>query len=193
MMCVRWVALFAALSASLACAQVVEYDFDDGDITAWEPVKGEWVAQDGAYVQRDVSDPGYRFSLAPDAWHEGVIEADATPLQVNRNHNVGATFGLVVKYRDAEHWYAVRFGSYGGVNLRIVAEDSEVISVGSLRPEPGVTRHAKVILRGGYLAIILDGGVMGIFRDPFAGEAGRPGLFTETECAFDNARIERLK
>ncbi len=34
---------------------------------------------------------------------------------------------------------------------------------------------------------------MGIFRDPFEGEAGRPGLFTETECAFDNVRIERIE
>jgi hypothetical protein len=157
--------LLAALSASAACAQVVEYDFDDGDIAAWEPVKGEWVARDGAYVQRDVSDPSYRYSLAPDAWREGVIEADATPLQVNHISNVGASFGLVVKYRDAEHWYAARFGSYGGVSF----------------------------LRNGYLAVVLDGGVMGIFRDPFEGEAGRPGLFTETECAFDNVRIERIE
>ena len=193
MMCVRWIALFAALSASLACAQVVEYDFDDGDIAAWEPVEGEWVARDGAYVQHDVSDPGYRYSLAPDAWSQGVIEVDATPLQVNHISNVGASFGLVVKYRDAEHWYAARFGSYGGVSLRVVAEASEVIKIGSLQPQPGVTHHAKVILRNGYLAVILDGGVMGIFRDPFEGEADRPGLFTETECAFDNVRIERLK
>ena len=193
MMCVRWAALFAALSASLACAQVVEYDFDDGDIAAWESVKGEWVARDGAYVQRDVSDPSYRYSLAPDAWSEGVIEIDATPLQVNHISNVGASFGLVVKYLDAERWCAVRFGSYGGVSLRIMAEDSEVIKLGSLLPQPDVTYHPKVILRGGYLAVVFDGGVMGIFRDPFAGEAGRPGLFTETECAFDNVRIERLK
>lgn len=193
MMWVRWVALFTTLIASVACAQVVEYDFDDGDIAAREPVKGEWVARDGAYLQRDVSDPSYRYSLAPDAWSEGVIEAGVTPLQVNHISNVGASFGLVVKYRDAEHWYAVRFGSYGGVSLRIVAEDNEVIKLGSLQPQPGATRHPKVILRNGYLAIVLDGGVMGIFRDPFEGEPGRPGLFTETECAFDNVRIERLK
>jgi len=192
-MLARWLTLTVALSASLACAQVVEYDFDDGDITAWEAVKGEWVARDGAYVQSDASDASYKYSLAPDAWHEGVIEADATPLQVNHSGNVGASFGLMVKYRDADHWYALRFGSYGGVSLRIVAEASEVIGIGSLQPEPGVTRHAKVILRNGYLAVVLDGGVMGIFRDPFEGEAGRPGLFTETECAFDNVRVERLK
>ncbi len=134
MMWVRWAALFATLIASIACAQVVEYDFDDGDVAAWEPVKGEWVAQDGAYVQRDVSDPGYRFSLAPDTLHEGVIEADATPLQVNHISNVGASFGLMIKYLDAKRWYAARFGSYGGVSLRIVAEDSEVVKLGSLQP-----------------------------------------------------------
>jgi len=170
-----------------ATAQV--FDFEAG-ADGWEPISGQWAVEDGRYVQSDASTPAYRMSLVGEPWEQGRIEADATPLTDNHNGNVGASFGLVAKHVDDKHWCAARFGSYGRCSLRIQGSEVGVVDLGTCLPDPGTTYHPSVILRGGLVAIALDGVIMGIFHDPFPGQAGRPGLFTETECAFDNVRIE---
>lgn len=183
------VALTALWLGAAAPSQMLQA----ADLTSWQPGAGEWSVRDGALYQADASSPAYRFILAPEPWHEGAIEVDATPLTTNRNGNVGASFGLMIKHVDEGRWYALRCGSYGAVSLRITGDRDEVVKLGALASVPNETHHPKAILRGGLLAVMLDGVVLGIFRDPFAGEAGRPGLFTETECEFDNVRIERTR
>lgn len=190
---VRWLTPIVALTASVACAQVTEYDFTDGGLEPWQPVVGEWSVREGALYQADASSPEYRYILAPDAWQEGSIETEATPLTVNRNGNVGASFGFMVKHIDANRWCAMRWGSYGGISLLIRDVEGQTVKLGQLQSVPGETRRVKMLLRGGYLAVVFDGIVQSILQDPFAGEPGRPGLFTETECRFDNVRIERIR
>ncbi len=182
-----------ALCAVSSCAQVIEHNFDDGDVSAWEPINGEWAAHEGTYLQSDASTPAYKYSVTGEPWSEGAIEADAVALEVNKHGNVGATFGLMVKLIDEETWCAARFGSYGGCSLRVVGTpEPRGVKLGSFQPELGKTYHPKVVLRNGLLALALDGLVIAILEDPFAGQAGRPGLFTETRCEFDNVRIERF-
>lgn len=186
--------LTLTLCAAQCPAQANEHDFDDGDVSAWEPVAGEWQAEDGAYLQADASSPAYRYSLTGEPSTQGSIEADAVALEHNENGGVGASFGLMVKFIDAETWCAARFGSYGGCSLRVLGTaEPRGVRLGQLQPEVGRSYHPKVILRNGLLAVILDGTVLAILEDPFAGQAGRPGLFTETRCRFDNVRIERTK
>jgi len=182
------------MCAGACCAQVVEHDFDDGDVSAWEPIVGEWRAQDGRYLQSDASTPAYRYSVTGEPWAEGTIEADAVALEYNRNGNVGASFGLMVKFIDNETWCAARFGSYGGCSLRVVGTpEPRGVKLGSFQPELGRSYHPKVILRNGLLALALDGVVIAILEHPLPDQAGRPGLFTETRCTFDNVRIDRVK
>lgn len=171
-------------------AEVIEEDFDAG-AERWEAVRGEWTVEDGMYVQTDASSPDYRLSVFDTPLDEGAIEAVATPLERNDHGNVGTTFGLVVKYVDDDRWCAARFGSYGSCSLLIRRPgDNGRISLGSFHPEPGRSYHARVLLRNDMLAITHDGLVVAILDDPFPDQAGRPGLFTETRCRFDDVRIE---
>ncbi|MGC9317237.1 MAG: hypothetical protein ACP5KN_04285 [Armatimonadota bacterium] len=184
--------LAAAAVCAAAGAEVIEERFDDGDASRWEPVHGDWVAQEGALVQTDASTPDYRFVLFDSALSEGSIEVTATPLERNLNGNVGASFGLVVKYLDDGRWCAARFGSYGSCSLLIRGPgESGRVTVGHLQPEVGRQYRGRVILRDGMIAISREGLVIAILQDPFPDAPGRPGLFTETRCSFDDVRIER--
>lgn len=171
-------------------AQVVEDTFD-ADAARWEPVVGDWRVEDGVYLQTDASSPDYRFSLFDTPWREGSIEVSATALERNDHGNVGATFGLMVKYLDADRWCAIRFGSYGSCNLIVRSpEDKRRIGLGSFSPEIDRTYRIGVILREGMLAVVRDGVVLAILDDPFPDTAARPGLFTETRATFDDVRLE---
>ena len=195
MMSLRALALSAGvlLCTVLCRTEAGEHSFDDGDVSAWEPITGEWSADEGTYLQSDASTPAYKYSVTGEPWNGGTIEADAVALEVNKHGNVGATFGLMVKLIDEETWCAARFGSYGGCSLRVVGTpEPRGVKLGSFQPELGKTYHPKVILRNGLLALALDGLVIAILEDPFADQPGRPGLFTETRCEFDNVRIERF-
>ena len=115
-----------ALLVCAATAQAQDFDFEAG-AEGWEPVTGQWAVEGGRYLQTDASTPAYRMSLVGEPWEQGSIEADATPLSENHNGNVGASFGLVVKHVDGEHWCAARFGSYGRCSLRIVGAEVGVL------------------------------------------------------------------
>jgi hypothetical protein len=172
-----------------ATAETIEETFDDA--ARWNPIEGDWRVEDGAYVQSDASSPAYRYSIFDTALREGTIEATATPLERNYNGNVGASLGLMVKYLADDRWCAARFGSYGVLSLLIRdAGDKGRISLGHFRPEPGRSYRVRVLVRNGMLAIVREGLVVAILSDPFADEAGRPGLFTETRCRFDDFSIE---
>jgi len=195
MMSLRALALSAGvlLCTVLCRTEAGEHSFDDGDVSRWKPIVGQWQADDGGYLQHDASSHEYKYSVVEQPWTEGAIEADAVALEVNKHGNVGATFGLMVKFIDSDTWCAARFGSYGGCSLRVVGTpEPRGVKIGSFQPELGKTYHPKVILRKGLLALALDGLVIAILEDPFADQAGRPGLFTETRCDFDNVRIERF-
>jgi len=126
-------------------------------------------------------------------WQEGTIEANATALQYNKNGNVGASFGIMVKYLDEKNWCAARFGSYNACSLLVVAPEGQVLRLGHFEPEVGRPYHPKVILRNGLIALIVDGTAIAILEDPFPDQTGRPGLFTETHCSFDNVKINRTQ
>ncbi len=185
-------ALLAGSSAR-AQAQVIEESFDAG-AACWEGIAGDWRVEEGADLQADASSPAYRMSLLDSPWREGSIEATATALERNRNGNVGATFGLVIKHIDEQHWCIARFGSYGRCSLLIRrGEEKQRVNLGGFSPEIGHPYRVGAIVGGGLIAVVREGVAIAILDDPFPGEAGRPGLFTETRCRFDDVRIELIE
>lgn len=190
--CLSMVAI-AFVCCLTAGAEPVAETFDDG-AARWEPVGGDWQVEDGVYVQRDASSPDYRMSLFDAPWREGTLKMTATALERNDNGRVGASFGVVVKYIDEDNWCIARFGSYGSCNLLVNRPDGkDRINLGGFSPQIGQSYRAGVILREGLLAIVREGVVLAIFEDPFPDQSGRPGLFTETHCAFDDVRIEAIE
>ncbi len=184
--------MLAALACAIAArAEVVEERFDDGRADRWQALSGEWLVEDGAFAQTDASSPEYRMALFERPWREGTLEVVATPLERNPNGNVGASFGVVVKHLADDRWCIARFGSYGTCNLLISRpEGRRAVHVGHFAPAPGRAYRVRVIVHGGMVALARDGVVMAVLDDPFPGELGRPGLFTETRCRFDDVRIE---
>lgn len=177
---------------AVAGAEVLEESFEDG-AARWEAVGGEWIAEDGGYLQRDASCPGYRMSLFDTQFREGLIETTAVPLARNDHGNVGTTFGLVLKHIDDERWLVARYGSYGNCSVVISEpEGRRVISFGEFTPEVGSAQRARALISNGKIAFIRGGAVISILHDPFPEEAGRPGLFTETACRFEYFRIEQV-
>ena len=191
-LCVIVGACLMCLTAGVA-AEVIEETFDDG-AARWEPVQGEWRVEDGAYLQTDASTPAYRYCVLDTPLREGSIEVSATALERNDNGNVGASLGVVVKYIDEQNWCVARFGSYGGCSVLISeAGERRRIGLGAFSPEVGRSYRVGAILSDGLLAIVREGVVIAIVEDPFAGQAGRAGLFTETRCSFDDVRIEAIE
>ncbi len=190
----RTVILAAILGCTLAArAEVAEERFDDGRADRWLSLSGEWAVEDGAWVQSDASSPAYRMSLFEQSWREGAIGVTATPLERSLDGQVGASFGLVVKYVDDDRWCVARFGSYGSCNLLVSRPGGRhSVRVGYFEPQPGRSYRVRVIVRNGMVALARDGLVISVLQDPFPDHTGRPGLFTETRCRFDDVRIESL-
>jgi len=179
------------LGAGALQAEVIEQGFDDGRADRWDPLSGAWAVAEGAYVQADASSPAYRISLFDRPWRAGLLSVTATPLERNPNGNVGASFGVVVKRLAEDRWCIARFGSYGTCNLLISEpEGRRAVQIGRFSPTPGQVYRVRVIVRDGMIAIARDGLVLAILQDPFPDDMGRPGLFTETRCRFDDVRIE---
>lgn len=189
--CLPIIAVAALLSTGWACAEVIEQGFDEGRADRWEPISGSWAVADGAYLQSDASSPEYRYALFDRPWRAGTLSVTATPLERNSTGNVGASFGVVVKHLAEDRWCFARFGSYGSCTLLISEpEGRRAVQFGRLSPAPGQQYRVRVILRDGMIALARDGLAVAILHDPFPGEAGRAGLFTETRCRFDDVRIE---
>ncbi len=185
------IAIAALLSAGTARAEVIVQSFDDGRADRWEPISGAWAVEDGAYLQTDASSPEYRYARFDRPWRTGTLTVTATPLERNPNGNVGASFGVVVKHLAEDRWCIARFGSYGACTLLISEpEGRRAVRIGRFSPTPGQQYRVRVIVRDGMIALARDGLVTAILQDPFPGETGRPGLFTETRCRFDDVRIE---
>lgn len=189
--CLPLIAVVALLAAGATRAEVIAQGFDDGRADRWEPLSGAWAVVAGAYEQTDASSPEYRYALFDQPWRTGTLTVTATPLERNPSGNVGASFGVVVKHLAEDRWCIARFGSYGSCTLLISEpEGRRAVQFGRLSPTPGQQYGVSVMLRDDMIAIARDGLVAAILRDPFPGEAGRPGLFTETRCRFDDAAIE---
>lgn len=181
----------ALLMSACACAETIVEDFEGGDISRWQPLSGDWIADDGAFIQLDASAPEYRMALFDRPWRGGSCEIVATPLERNANGNVGTSFGIVVKHLSEDRWCAARVGSYGKCSLIVRdGERKQTISLGHFAPVPGRTYTMRVQVANGMIALSREGLVVAILADPFPDEDGLPGLFTETRCRFESMTLD---
>ena len=185
--------LLAALlgTASLSAAEeFFEDDFSEEVEGRWERIAGEWVVENGAMVHVQDYSAGHDRVVADFPFTEGAIEVKGVALATNLHRF--ASLGIVIKHLDEKSNIWFRFGSYGQKNVDGYGPSGfDGVLFGSGKPELGRTYLLSVVVRNGIIGVCIDDVMFGIMADPFAGKAGRPGVFSESGAAFDEFRVTR--
>ncbi|MCE5239502.1 hypothetical protein LLH23_13585 [bacterium] len=178
----RYLALLVALAVVTPALALDFRDDFSSRRPGWELPSGDWQWQDGALLQQRATDI-YTYAVREEQLTEGVITVEATA--TDRNSSGDGCFGLMCKFLDDRNWVAVRFGAYGQTALLMRVDGEKRIT--GLRPfacEPGRSYRGSVTITRGLLLVELDGKPVGVSRDPFAGRAGRPGVYAQSPARF---------
>lgn len=119
---------------------------------------------------------------------EGVVEAEARTMHKSRS----ASAGIVGKLINEQKYWAVRL-AYGGITFITRGTQTPWSCIGGLKIQDGRTHKLKLVIRDGRAGFFLDGVLRGIFKDPFAGQAGRPGVFSESSSVATSFTARRTK
>ena len=187
----RIVVLACLISAPAGGAEkILVDDFHETVEGRWQAISGAWVVEDGVMTHRGKDAPDHDMAVADVPFVEGTIEVKATALSTNA-HSF-ASVGIVIKYLDEKNNIWFRFGSYGQTNVDGYGPPGfDKMSLGKGKPELGRTYDLAVIIRGGRIALCIDDVMVGIIADPYPGQPGRPGLFSESGARFDDFRVAR--
>lgn len=153
----------------------------------WDVVSGEWVTQGGKLKMMSTEYERY-IALAAVDLVNGAVSGTAKP---TAKSSLGwGAFGVVVKYTDSANWIAVRFGAYDGITvMKQVAGQLSLAGLGKFTAEIGREYRFEAIVSGGRVEVRLDGKTIGRAEVPFAGVAGRPGLYTEASGEYDDFEV----
>ena len=183
------VLLGVAASGAAAADDVLVDDFSKEVAGRWRVVSGEWKVRDGVMAHTARPFPHHDCIVADFPFTQGVIEVKAVPRKNNKYRF--ASVGIVIKRIDEKRAIWFRFGSYGLVNIDGRGGFRRV-NLGRAWTELNREYRLSVIVRNGLICVCVDGIMVGVIRDPLAGKAGRPGLFTESGAEFDDFRVTRL-
>ncbi|MBT3378991.1 MAG: hypothetical protein HN742_02450 [Lentisphaerae bacterium] len=185
-------ALTGVVSAQAAVGQSLRVvdTFTEGDRTVeWRPIEGDWTLDAGACLQQTPGDGGYRYTVTDLPFEPVLLSVRAVPGAENA---LGfRSFGVVLRYQDANNWAVVRWGSYGGVSVLELCDGSKHITkIDRMIPELNVAHRVAVGWTGQHLLFFLDDRYAGAAS--LLGTSGRRcvGLFTESQCRFDGFQVD---
>ncbi len=153
----------------------------------WETPSGDWAWEEGTLRQRNGSD-AYYMALREQRLTEGAITVVGAANAANSSGD--GCIGIVCKYLDSDNWVLIRFGAYGRAFVMTRVEGKREIH--PLRPfiaEIGREYRCVATLCQGLVFAEVDGRPMGVWRDPFAGQAGRPGLYAQSPAEFSSFHV----
>lgn len=188
-------AAMLALCFGASCEENVLIDNFTKEVPGrWTTARGEaWKIKDGVFSSVPKNGP-YQTGMAVCDFPiiDGVIET----VVHSRTDRFGSV-GIVGKYiNNGKCWY-VRF-AYWAVELVVPGGESFVITpfllCGNDEPE-AVEKPVtlKLIIRDGRVGLYVDGVLYCVFADPLAGEAGKPGLYTESSAFAQSFKAKRTK
>ena len=163
--------------------------FDKEAPGRWRRVGGPWAIESGMAVHADTKSGSHDFLVADFPMSEGLIEV--TGVAGKPNDLKFSSLGICIKYVDDKHRLYFRFGSYGGAFVDSNLPGFRKVSLGRLVPVLGKPYRLTVVVRNGLIGVCIDDVMLSILRDPLAGKAGRPGLFTESGASYDDFRVTR--
>ena len=163
--------------------------FDKEAPGRWRRVGGPWRIKGGKAVHGATKKWNHDFLVADFPMSEGLIEV--TGIAGKPNELKFSSLGICIKYVDDAHRLYFRFGSYGKAFVDSNLTGFRKVSLGRLVPTPGREYRLTVVVRNGLIGVCIDDVMLSILRDPLAGKAGRPGLFTESGATYDDFRVTR--
>ena len=183
-------ALAAAImvTSRLSAQVVVSDDFSKVNPGRYEVKSGDWKVVDGKYVHITEKPYGFRWVVADFPFTEGTVEVEAIPRKEGLHGSTSV--GLVAKYVDDDNYWRVQFGTYGRLRVsgRVAGEgwgsDSRLYAM-----EVDKTYKLSLVWRDAEVGVFVDRELVAVIADPFAGQAGKPGFFTETVAEFDNLTV----
>lgn len=194
---IGWLAMVGAILLAVPSVATSAEDafFDDFKETIegrWEVRAGEWMVKGGRLVHGHKAFPDHDFVIADAPFTDGKIEVKGWATKGNAQYRF-RSLGIVIKYIDQDRYVWFRFGSYGNRNIDgRLPPGSDSIQLGGGQPDLGRAYDLTVIVRNGFVYLFIDDVMIGVIRDPYPGETGRPGLFSETGSEFDNFRVTEL-
>lgn len=183
--------LAVAASGAVAADEALTDDFSKVVPGRWKVVTGDWKVGGGVMAHTGKGNANHDRIIADFPFTEGTIEVTAVPRKKNRYK--WASVGIVIKRLDEKRDIWFRFGSYGTINIDGHGPKGfDRIELGRSRPELGRKYRLTVIVRNGLIYVCVDDIMIGVVRDPFAGKAGRAGLFSESGSEFDDFKVTRV-
>jgi hypothetical protein len=188
-------AAMLALCSAARCEENVLIDNFSKEVPGrWQTAMGtEWKINDGVFSSVPENGPYQKGMAVCDfPMVDGVIEAVVR----SRTDRFGSV-GIVGKYiNNGKCWY-VRF-AYWAVELNVPGGESFVITPFLLcgNDEPEAVEKPitlKLVIKDGRVGLYVDGVLYCVFADPLAGEAGRPGLYTESSIFAQSFKARRTK
>ncbi len=186
------------LSASAARAEKPEVLVDHFDVRVenrWEPVYGDdWNIGKGQCSKKpDEGEYQKSLLLCNFPLTEGSVETTIQP-----DTKRSASLGIVGKFIDKDrHWY-VRI-VYWQLDLQVKVEGKKSLRLGpySLWDKDNDTSvgpvHLKLVMRDGRVGLFVNDILRCMFEDPLAGEAGKPGIYTNSASTATSFTVHREK
>jgi len=180
------VAFLAVLG--LAPARALDWTDDFSERRdGWETPSGDWAWEEGTLRQRNGSD-AYYMALREQRLTEGSITVEGAATAANSSGD--GCIGIVCKYLDADNWVLVRCGAYkSAFVMQTVGGKRQIHPLRPFIAEVGRPYRCSVTLSQGLILLEVDGKSVGVWRDPFAGQAGRPGLYAQSPAEFSSFGI----
>ena len=183
----RWrvVILFLLILLPSAQTPLLGLSFED-DFSSkrdgWKAATGDWSWKDKKLVQTSVPD-SYSLLVRQEAIAEGMVSVEGAATKANSSGD--GCVGVVCKYSDKDNWVAIRFGAYrGAMVIQRVAGAKEIAMLRPFNCEMGRRYRCEARMADGVIIAMLDGKVVGVHPDPFAGKAASPGVFAQSQAEF---------
>jgi hypothetical protein len=170
-------------------------DFAAGSGDRWEVILGlPWVARDGEFAS--TADPATYLKgmvVCDFGMTDGEVETVVRPAAYETR-----SVGLVGKYIDADRYWFLRIVWWQG-SIIIKGEKQRTLFLGpfSLRGKEakGLIEepvHLRAVTRDGRVGVFVNGVLRCVFDDPYPGQPGRPGLYTEANSIATSFRAVRF-
>ena len=179
-----------ALGAVAWAEDEITDDFTSEVPGRWRAGKGDaWTIADGECSKEPASgEYGQGLFICDFPMTEGEVETVIRPMYARRSSSVG----IVGKFITGSRCWYVRI-AYGAASLITKGTEMQGFKIGPINVKDGQPRKLRLVFREGRAGFYVDDVLRTIFRDPLAGEAGSPGLYTESASVATSFSARRIK
>ena len=185
----------AALTA-VSAAEAYRDDFTTDPPKGWSPwSRAQWKCEGGAVINTNTFSKGWgrRLFWLNVFFRDGELKLRGKAIMDPRGP-FKPCFGAIVKRFSMERNLRAIVGLRGDVRVVWREEGAATVKVlGKFEVKLGQWYDMTVTVKGARLWVSVDGKRFGPVEVPFAGEAGHPGLYSETQVAYDFFEVDPVE